>query len=285
MMPPKSCDVGRGGATTVRVIKNINNNVSLCLDNDRNEVVAFGKGIGFKKPPYELDISQIDRTFYHVDQTYTRMINDIPEQILDISARVIDYARTKLENPLSSNIVFTLADHLSFALRRYRENMNLKLPIVYDVQYLFRVEMQIGWKALALVEREMKVRLPQEEAAYVALHIINAETNKRGKKTKPDEEIISEITEIIERDLSIRVDKDGFNYSRFVTHMHYLLCRGKNKEFVESENRILYEQMKETFPEIYQCARKICRPLSGSLSAWSTPAASVISRPVPSPTS
>lgn len=269
----------------MRVIKNINNNVSLCLDNDRNEVVAFGKGIGFKKPPYELDISQIDRTFYHVDQTYIRMINDIPEQILDISARVIDYARTKLENPLSSNIVFTLADHLSFALRRYRENMNLKLPIVYDVQYLFRVEMQIGWKALALVEKEMKVRLPQEEAAYVALHIINAETNKRGKKTKPDEEIISEITEIIERDLSIRVDKDGFNYSRFVTHMHYLLCRGKNKEFVESENRILYEQMKETFPEIYQCARKICRPLSESLSAWSTPAASVISRPVPSPTS
>ena len=37
----------------MKVIKNINNNISLCLDSRNNEVVAFGKGIGIPKPPYE----------------------------------------------------------------------------------------------------------------------------------------------------------------------------------------------------------------------------------------
>ena len=33
----------------MRVLRTINNNVVICLDNNENEVVAFGKGIGFKK--------------------------------------------------------------------------------------------------------------------------------------------------------------------------------------------------------------------------------------------
>ena len=52
----------------MKVIKNINNNISLCLDSRNNEVVAFGKGIGFTKPPYDVPLSKIDRTFYDVDE-------------------------------------------------------------------------------------------------------------------------------------------------------------------------------------------------------------------------
>ena len=65
----------------MKVIKNINNNVSLCLDSNNNEVVAFGKGIGFTKPPYEVDLDKIQRTYYGIDPTYINMINDIPEDI------------------------------------------------------------------------------------------------------------------------------------------------------------------------------------------------------------
>ena len=46
----------------MRVIKKINNNVALCLDNNNHELIAFGKGIGFPKIPYELDdLNKIDR--------------------------------------------------------------------------------------------------------------------------------------------------------------------------------------------------------------------------------
>ncbi len=168
----------------MKVIKNINNNVSLCLDSNNNEVVAFGKGIGFTKPPYEVDLDKIQRTYYGIDPTYINMINDIPEDILDISDKIINYARIKLENPVSSNIVITLADHINFAIQRYKENMNIKLPIVHDIEYLFDTEMEIGEYALTLIRKTLKVFLPKEEAAYIALHIINAESMSKIRNRK-----------------------------------------------------------------------------------------------------
>ena len=43
----------------MKVVKNIHNNISLCIDSKGNEVVAFGKGIGFMKPPYEVPIQKV----------------------------------------------------------------------------------------------------------------------------------------------------------------------------------------------------------------------------------
>lgn len=246
----------------MKVIKNINNNVALCLDSKQNEVVAFGKGIGFAKPPYEIELSKIQRVYYDVEPAYIQMINDIPAEIIEIATKVIDYARLKLDNDISSNIVFTLADHIHFAIRRYQENMNLKLPIIHDIQYLFEAEMDIGNKALELIRQNMKLYLPDEEAAYIALHIINAEEKSKNKPTRVlDEEVIAKITDMIEDYFDMTIDKKGFNYSRFVSHMHYLLKRGKENTLVESDNHKLYESLVDTFPQTKECTERIVRYL------------------------
>ena len=59
----------------MKVIKKINNNVAICLDNN-TELIAFGKGIGFKQMPYELaDLSVVTRTYYGVDRKYFDLLN------------------------------------------------------------------------------------------------------------------------------------------------------------------------------------------------------------------
>ncbi|MBO5158877.1 MAG: PRD domain-containing protein [Lachnospiraceae bacterium] len=250
----------------MRVIKNINNNVSLCLDSNQNEVVVFGKGIGFTKPPYDIPLSKIERTFYGVNPTYLSMIHDIPEYILKLSVKVIDYARLKLDNPVSSNIVFTLADHIHFAIQRYEKNMNIQLPIVYDVQYLFETEIEIGKYALELLQREYKTYLPKEEATYIALHLINAESqDQKSVKDKLSSNYIEDITEIVENYFEIQINREGFNYSRFVSHMHYLMKRGKNKELAQSDNLQLYDSLKNSYEKTFECAQLIKRYIEYSL--------------------
>ena len=60
----------------MRVIKKINNNVALCLDNNNHELIAFGKGIGFPKIPYELDdLNKIDRTYYGINHNYLNLMD------------------------------------------------------------------------------------------------------------------------------------------------------------------------------------------------------------------
>lgn len=102
----------------MRVLRTINNNVVICLDNNENEVVAFGKGIGFKKKNNDIiELSKIDRTYYKVKTEYVDMIAHISQDILDVSIKIIDYCRSHLKKTINPNVIFTLADHINFAIK------------------------------------------------------------------------------------------------------------------------------------------------------------------------
>lgn len=242
----------------MKVIKNINNNVSICLDSTGQQVIAFGKGIGFCKPPYELDIAKVQRTFYDIDPMYMQMIQNIPVETIELSAQIIDYARAKVEYLMNSSIVFTLADHLSFAIQRYQKNMVIEMPIYYDVKALYEEEYDIGRYALKLMEKKMKIKLPREEITSIALHLINAAA--MAKNQNPDqsnEKVLQHIKELIEAHFHIHISEDDFNYSRFVSHLQYLLKRGEQGKSITSENYKLYTSIKERFPDVYACALQI----------------------------
>lgn len=243
----------------MQVIKKINNNVVICLDNNNHELIAFGRGIGFPPTPYELnDISKIDRTYYGVNSSYLGLINEIPENIFEVSAKIVDMAVNYIDCELSSNLVFTLADHINFAIERNRANMNFKNPFLYDIQYFYEKEMDIGNLALKMIRRYLKVNLPEEEAGNIALHFINAEAlNEKDKEFNFSDTIIEEVTHLIEKELDIRIKREDFNYSRFVSHLQYLIKRKDTAGNASSDNIKLCMEMKQEFPQIYRCVLKI----------------------------
>lgn len=248
----------------MRIIKNINNNFAIAVDGAGNRLIISGKGIGFGKVPRELeDITRINRSYYDVDEAYVSMLNEIPEEIIAISAQIVDQARRHIDNPISSNIVFTLADHIHFSIQRCQKQMNVQLPIVYDIQHLFEKEMSIGAYGLRLIQKELHITLPKEEAAYIALHIINAEMQDKNKKTDKDNEIIEHILTIIEREYDMQINKDNFNYSRFVSHMHYLLKRGESKQLINTDNKAIYDKLKQDYRQSYECVRQVSAYLNG----------------------
>ncbi|ENY88566.1 hypothetical protein HMPREF1094_01017 [[Clostridium] innocuum 2959] len=106
----------------MKVIKKINNNVAVCIDNDGHELIAFGKGIGFPKIPYELtDLNKIWRTYYGINPSYLGLLNEISEDVFALSIKITDQAKMRIMNEINSNIVFTLADHINFAIDRYKK--------------------------------------------------------------------------------------------------------------------------------------------------------------------
>lgn len=250
----------------MKVIKNINNNVSLCLDEDQNEVVVFGRGVGFTKPPYEIDKSKIQRIYYNIQPEYIQVISAIPNQVIEISTQIIDYARSKMNITFSDSIVFTLADHINFAIKRNKENLNVQLPIIQDIEYFYKNEMEIGREALLMLNDELEVCLPEEEAAFIALHIINAEqTNLSNNEVNLDKEIIHNITKMIEVYFRFEIDKKGFNYSRFVSHMRYLIQRKKENKLFINENGKLYETLCLNYPETKKCVEWIWKYLKQTI--------------------
>lgn len=247
----------------MKVIKNINNNVSVCIDGKGNELIAFGKGIGFKQPPYDIDnLDAIHRTFYDVNPKFLDLINQIDEDVFEISVTVINYA-SKLNTIFDPNVVFTLADHIQFAIKRFQDNMAMKFSLYYDLDYMNPEEVEVGRFAYEQIRKKMNIVLPKEEIYGIALHLMNAQAigetrSKEYSKISSNKSSIDDITKIIEKYFKITIDKKGFNYSRFVSHMEYLFKRCSDGITVSSSNIKMFDTLKKQYPDVYNCSMLIC---------------------------
>ena len=173
------------------------------------------------------------------------------------AAEIVDLANEKMDNQFRENVVFTLADHIDFSVQRYRKNINIKLPLFYEVRQLYPKESEIGKQALNILKKRLDIALPREEAAAIALHFVNY---KAQAETTPDIDygsIIEQATGIIEQELQVTVDRDSFNYYRFVTHMHYMMKRTLDDAMIDTQNRDIFESMKKEYPSIYSCSVKV----------------------------
>ncbi len=243
----------------MRIIKKINTSAALALDSNGHEVVVLGSGIGFPKVPYELtDLSKVERTFYDIDPKYLGMIADLPQPILLVSASIAEDAEMELGCPLNPNLPLTLADHLSFAAERLENGISLTTPIAYDIRHLYPRKYQLSEQALATLREQTGIELPEQEAVSVALHLINAETEYGDLHNFITMmEIIGQVDRIIERELDFKLDKDSYNYSRFATHMRYLIQRLQTGTQANNQVNSMRRTLMKEFPDIYLCAQKV----------------------------
>lgn len=242
----------------MKVIRNINNNVAVCLDGDGNEVVAFGKGIGFKKAPYEIELSQIERTYYNLDTHNLKLLKEIPTDVLNITAEIVKKGSAYLGINFNNVFYFALADHINFAIENARKGIVLSNPLTNEIQYLYEKEMRLGNWAVKLINKKLGVKLASSEAGSIAIHFINAEQTSLESQEQEEETVfIESITDIIENELNIIVDRDNYNYTRFVTHLKYLYKRFRKQEQIETENQLVYQSVKGKFPELESAVKKI----------------------------
>lgn len=243
----------------MKLVKKLNNNVAIGIDSNDHECVVFGKGIGFPSMPYELnDLSKISRTYYDIDTKYLGLIEEIPDDIFAVASKIVEKAKINLNCELNPNLLFTLADHLNFAIDRFKKNLDIRNPLSYDIEHLYSKEMVIGYKALEYVQQELKIQLPKSEAASIAMHLVNAEAGSGNmSESLRNTKVLKDITMIISDMLQIQIDEESYSYSRFIIHLRYLLKRRASNSQISSDNKMMYELMKVKYPDTYKCIIEI----------------------------
>lgn len=246
------------------VVKKINNNVAVCRDGNQRELIAFGKGIGFPPMPYELtDLDRIDRTFYNVSRQYLPLLSDIPAEVVEFTARMMDDVQGRLPYETSSNIVLTLADHIAFSIERAKKGVYIRMPSIYEMEQSYPLEVRIGRRFVSAIEREFHLKLPKGEVQSIAMHFINARGSTLDTAAPQDDiqqqydEVLEQTTQIIEWELDCTVPRDTFNYARFATHLQYLLQRLFQQQHIDSDNLQMYRSIREEYPQVAACVDKI----------------------------
>ena len=136
--------------------------------------------------------------------------------------------------------------------------MTIKNGLLWEIKNLYKEEFQIGLEALKKIEQAFGVRLPEDEAAFIALHIVNAELNEDIGNIMAMTEIVQEVLKIVQYHYRVDFDQESLNYYRFITHLKFFAQRLVNKEFYhDDEQDDLFQIVKTRYAEAYDCALKI----------------------------
>ncbi len=246
----------------MRIEKVINNNIISARDDKGVELVVMGRGIGFdKKPGNEITDGKIEKIF-RLDKMddrehFKELLASLPLEYIRLSTDIITYAKDSLELKLNQNVYLTLTDHIGFALNRHREGMDFNNVLYDEIRLFYPVEYSIGRYALELIEERTGYRLAEDEAASIALHIINGELDSAMGTTFFMIKMMREMMGIIEKNISI---PEGRNYpkDRLISDLKQLANRLVSEKLISGRrDEKLYLFVEENYTEEYRIINSI----------------------------
>lgn len=247
------------------IVKKIfNNNTLLAEDEKQLEYVLLGRGISFQKKKGDLvDETKIDKIFVleskEVTQKFVSLINEVPINQLELVSKMIKAAEEKLNISFNNSIYIGLTDHINYAIERYRNGIQLKNVLLWDIKKFYQKEYEAALESLKIIEYYEDITFDEDEAGHIALHYVNAQQNNGEMKyTLLVTEVIEEVLKIIKYHFNISIDEQSLNYNRLITHLRYFIRRILSHDlYTQEDDDYFYMQVKRKYPESFQCVMKI----------------------------
>jgi beta-glucoside operon transcriptional antiterminator len=244
-------------------IKRILNNNAVVVSDQNEEKIAIGAGIAFQKKKNDIvNPQKIEKLFVMKEnEKFQQLLKNIPAEHLSISEDIISHAEEYLGLKLHEHIHIGLTDHLSFAIERTNEGIHLKNKLFNEIKILYKKEFDIGMWAIGYIEEKLAVKLPVDEAAYIALHIHTSKPQSGDmKQTLRQTAIIGEMIQTIKECLHIQIEEDDLSYQRLITHLRYTMSRISNDGVPIMDDEML-NMLKNKFSISYSCVKKIAMAL------------------------
>lgn len=227
----------------MKILKVFNNNSIAAISDELGDIILTGSGIGFQKKIGDLvDESKIEKTYLFKDEQKKRFeqsIAEVPAVYFEIANKIVAKASKDLETDFSGEIFIAISDHLSFAVKRKKEHVYLPNIILNETKTLYKKEFQVGLWALDYIERKIGIRLDDDEAGYLALHLVNFSFNDKANNAIRIVTLTKEVLNLIKTTMKIELEEDSIGYARISIHLKYLAERIFRNEEVNFEDTTL----------------------------------------------
>ena len=248
----------------MRIYKSINNNIVSAFDDNGREVVVIGKGIGYKASkgtliPHE----KISKIFVMSSQDnldkLKNLFSQLQKEYIEITDEILTYAKAQLNKQINENAYFTLADHISFAVSRIRSGMCFQNLLTTEVRRFYPEEFDIGLYAIKLMKDKIGVDMPEDEAASIALHILNAQYDISYSEGFKATQLLGVIIDTITECTGKEIDANSYYGERFIAHLKYLVQRIIRNEPPPLGDDWAYDLMKDRHPNEIACCEAVAQ--------------------------
>ncbi|MBS4207112.1 PRD domain-containing protein [Bacillus sp. FJAT-50079] len=254
----------------MQIKKVFNNNVALVIDGTE-EKILMGKAIGFQKYPGDfLDEMLIEKTFilHPTDplEKLSTFFNEVSLEVIRLTSQLIQRGKEQLGPHITDSLLIPLSDHIDFALARVADGIEIEYPLKWEMKHLYPEEVAFAKEALTYIEKEASVQLPASEVVPIAMHFVNARYSGTDmKQTIEMTSLVAKVVDIINYHYFIEVNEESLHYARFITHLRYFILRQMEGETNHVNDDILYDVVKNKYPQAFTCALKISQLLEGTM--------------------
>lgn len=252
----------------MKIAKILNNNVVMVQDEQGREQVVMGRGLAFQKRIGDsLNSAQIEKVFALQSDLLVRrleeLLHQIPPEVMTTCDRIIDLATQRL-GKLQESLYITLTDHCYFAIERQNKGLAIKNVLLWDIKRLYPKEFELGQEARAIILRRLNVELAEDEAGFIALHLVTAQLNNEMPEVMHVTRVMQEILQLVKYQLQLEYNESSLSYQRFVTHLKFFAQRMLTRTVVDDDDVSLHAAVKDNYPKAWKCAVKIAQHLQQS---------------------
>ena len=247
-------------------IKKILNNNTAVIDDNGNKVIVIGKGICFqRKAGDSINSALVEKRFFlssnDLNLNLQKVLVSLPLSEINIVDRIIQNIRLSLIKKFSDMLYVSLCDHVHYALKNCTDGISVRNDLLNEISHFYPDEYELGVQGIQIINEETGVELPIDEAGFIAMHIINSET-ENGIGTANVRKvtiIIDEILKIISNYFNVEIDEKSLVYFRLISHLKYFSRNiVTHYEFgSDDKNEALLNMLKEAYKDAYLCAINI----------------------------
>lgn len=253
-----------------QIKKAFNNNAVLVNDEKGLEKILIGRGIAFGKKRGDFIVeSMIEKTFIvdapDIKDNFIQLTNDIPVNHLELVTKIINDAEESLNYTFDDMTYIGLADHISYALNRYKKGHKITNALLFEIKKFYPKEYAVGEQALKTIAYYEGITLADDEAGFIALHFVNGEQDNDISHTMLTTEVLKKVTLIVEDYLNIELDEKSLNYVRFITHLRFFVQRVTSNEIRNEGLPEIFEQVIASCPLAAKCVDVVIQYLASKL--------------------
>lgn len=224
---------------TLKIEKVLNNNVVISLNEKGEDIIVMGSGIAFqKKRGDSIDEAKVERIFSQqvpdLAAKFQSVLNEIPEEYLEITEKIVLRAQEKLGHELNDNLYIALMDHIHFSVQRQRQGMLIRNELLTETRMMYRKEYEAAQEALELINQTFGAELPEDEAGFIAFHFVNAGASGSMEDTVQRTKIVQDALTIIRNYFGLEFREDSLDYYRLVTHLKFFVQRLTERKLLSS---------------------------------------------------
>ena len=249
----------------MKIEKILNNNVVVIHDEKGLDKIVMGCGLAFKKKVGdEVDPTMIDKEFFmanpDMNNRFQELIVDIPLEYVELGEEIVTFAKTHLGRKLNDSIYISIVDHMYTAIIRFQDGIAVKNALLWDTKRFYPDEYQVGKQALDMIEDKFGVRLPADEAGFIALHVVNAQMEEDIEDVYEITQVMQEVSNIVKYYFNVEFDEDSVYFYRFITHLKFFAQRLIHKNtYSGGQEDDLLEVIKVKYKNAYECVLKITK--------------------------